>query len=61
MATMAIGNVNPDFVCTHWKHLGDVLLMSTHKIRFSGEIRKISIFFGCKSSLSRAMMPCEKV
>ena len=34
-------------VGTHYKHLGEALLMSTHDICFHGEIRKI--FFGYHS------------
>ena len=43
----------------HEKHLGEVLLISTHNIKlcFHGEIRKISTIFGWKTKkLSRAMV-----
>ena len=32
-------------VGTHWKRLSEALPMSTHNIRFNGEIRKMSIIF----------------
>ena len=34
------------FLFLHEKHLGEGHLMSTHNIRFCGEIRKISVLFG---------------
>ena len=37
-------------MATHWNHLIDVIRMSTHNIRFCGEMRKITKLFGWKNN-----------